>query len=68
MMIVLTPGLIVRGEERDLVIDRLVYDDEGSYECRAVNKISRQAQETRSNLIQVIPSPPFFLFHPPFLF
>ena len=46
-------GVELRGEGRDLVLDRLVYSDEGRYECRARNSISGHMFETKSKTIEV---------------
>jgi len=47
------PGPVVRGEEPSLVLDSVVYEDEGSYECTAYNYIGDKKHSTRSRPIQV---------------
>ena len=47
-------GPVQRGDSADLVIDRLMYEDEGNYECRAANSVNKELLETKSKLIEVI--------------
>ncbi len=43
----------MRGEEPSLVLDSVVYEDEGGYECTAYNYIGDKKHSTKSRPIQV---------------
>ena len=47
-------GPVVRGEEQSLVLDSVVYGDEGRYECTAYNHIGDRKHSARSRSVQVI--------------